>query len=126
MGDLDLGLDPHVRHADQLCILGNGPCPCRRIIFPSWHIACVAAGCVEPAEYAASVRPSLVVNENVIQIHHYKSIGEWSQDIIHIILMKVVGSFVKPKGMTNHSKRPSFDLKVVFHTFVYSIKTCDS
>jgi hypothetical protein len=30
--------------------------------------------------------------------------------------MKVVGAFVKPKGMTNHSKRPSFDLKVVFHT----------
>jgi hypothetical protein len=27
--------------------------------------------------------PSLVVNDNVIQIHHYKSIGEWSQDIIH-------------------------------------------
>jgi hypothetical protein len=27
--------------------------------------------------------PSLVVNEDVIQIHHYKSIGEWSQDIIH-------------------------------------------
>jgi hypothetical protein len=22
--------------------------------------------------------PSLVVNENIIQIHHYKSIGEWS------------------------------------------------
>jgi hypothetical protein len=27
--------------------------------------------------------PSLSVNENVIQIHHYKSIGEWSHDIIH-------------------------------------------
>jgi hypothetical protein len=27
--------------------------------------------------------PSLVVNENVIQIHHYKSIGEWLQDIFH-------------------------------------------
>jgi hypothetical protein len=33
-------------------------------------------------------------------------------------LMKVVGAFVKPKGMTNHSKRPSLDLKVVFHTSV--------
>jgi hypothetical protein len=31
--------------------------------------------------------------------------------ISSIILMKVVGAFVKPKGMTNHSKRPSFDLK---------------
>jgi hypothetical protein len=30
--------------------------------------------------------------------------------------MKVAGAFVKPKGMTNHSKRPSFDLKVVFLT----------
>jgi hypothetical protein len=28
-------------------------------------------------------RPSLVVDEDVIQIHHYKSIGEWSQDIVH-------------------------------------------
>jgi hypothetical protein len=27
--------------------------------------------------------PSLAVNENAIQIHHYKSIGEWSQDIVH-------------------------------------------
>jgi hypothetical protein len=27
--------------------------------------------------------PSLVVNENAIQIHHCKIIGEWSQDIVH-------------------------------------------
>ena len=27
--------------------------------------------------------PSLIVNENVIQIHQYKSNGEWSQDIVH-------------------------------------------
>jgi len=37
--------------------------------------------------------------------------------------MKVFGAFFKPKGMANHSKRPSFDLKVVFHTSVYSIET---
>jgi hypothetical protein len=43
--------------------------------------------------------------------------------ISSIILIKVVGAFVKPKGMTNHSKRPSFDLKVVFHTSVCSIGT---
>jgi hypothetical protein len=35
-----------------------------------------------------------------------------------INLMKVVGTFVKPKGMTNHSKKPYLDLKVVFHTSV--------
>jgi len=40
-----------------------------------------------------------------------------------INLIKVVGEFVNPKGMTNHSKRPSLDLKVVFHTFVGSIGT---
>ena len=34
--------------------------------------------------------------------------------ISSIILMKVDGEFVKPKGMTNHSKRSSFNLKVVF------------
>jgi hypothetical protein len=35
-----------------------------------------------------------------------------------INLMKVAGAFVKPKGMTNHSKRPFVDLKVFFHTLV--------
>jgi hypothetical protein len=34
-------------------------------------------------------------------------------------LMKVAGKFVQPKGMTNHSKIPSFDLKEVFHTSVF-------
>jgi hypothetical protein len=43
--------------------------------------------------------------------------------ISSIILMKVAGEFVKPKGMANHSKMPSFDLKVVFHTYVCSIGT---
>jgi cyanate permease len=38
-------------------------------------------------------------------------------------LMKVVGAFVKPKSMTNHSKRPSLYLKVVFHTSVGSMGT---
>jgi hypothetical protein len=32
---------------------------------------------------------------------------------LSINLMKVVGAFFKPKGMKNHSKRPSLDLKVV-------------
>ena len=33
--------------------------------------------------------------------------------------MKVASALVKPKGMTNHSKRPSLDLKAVFqHRFV--------
>jgi hypothetical protein len=35
-----------------------------------------------------------------------------------INLMKVAGAFVKPKGMTTHSKRPSLGLKDVFHTLV--------
>jgi hypothetical protein len=38
--------------------------------------------------------------------------------ILSIILMKVAREFVKPKGMTNYSKRPSFDLKAVFHTSI--------
>jgi hypothetical protein len=40
-----------------------------------------------------------------------------------INFMKVVGAFVKPKRMTIHSKRPSIDLKVVFHTSVASMGT---
>jgi hypothetical protein len=35
-----------------------------------------------------------------------------------INLMKVDGAFVKPKGMTINSKRPSLDLKIVFYTSV--------
>jgi hypothetical protein len=38
-----------------------------------------------------------------------------------INLIKVAGAFSMPKGMTNHSKRPSLDLKVVFHTSVGSM-----
>ena len=37
-------------------------------------------------------------------------------NISSISLMKVAGEFVNPKGMTNHSKRPSLAFKVVFHT----------
>jgi hypothetical protein len=40
-----------------------------------------------------------------------------------INLMKVASAFVKPKGMTNHSKRPYLDLKVVFHTLVGYMET---
>jgi hypothetical protein len=43
--------------------------------------------------------------------------------ISSIILIKVVGAFVKPKGMTNHSKIPYFDMKGIFHTYVCSIGT---
>jgi hypothetical protein len=35
------------------------------------------------------------------------------------ILMKFIGAFFKPNGMNNHLKKPSFDLKEVFHTYVY-------
>jgi len=40
-----------------------------------------------------------------------------------ISLMKVAGAFVNPKGITNHLKRPSLDLKVVFYTLEGSIGT---
>ena len=40
-----------------------------------------------------------------------------------IILMKVAGAFVNPKGMTSHSKRASLALKVVFYTSKGSIGT---
>ena len=40
-----------------------------------------------------------------------------------ISLKKVAGAFVNLKGMTNHSKRPSLDLKVAFHTLEGSIGT---
>jgi hypothetical protein len=35
-----------------------------------------------------------------------------------INLMKVVGAFFNPKGMTSHSNKPSLDLKDIFHTSV--------
>jgi len=40
-----------------------------------------------------------------------------------ISLIKVVGEFFNMKGITNHSKMPSLDLNVVFHTYVESIET---
>jgi hypothetical protein len=40
-----------------------------------------------------------------------------------INLMKVTGAFIKPKGMTNHLKIHSLDLKVVLHTSVGSMGT---
>ena len=38
-------------------------------------------------------------------------------------LMKVARALVNPNGMTNHPKRPSLGLKVVFHTSEGSIGT---
>jgi hypothetical protein len=66
--------------------------------------------------------PSSIEDEDVIQIYHHKGFGEGSHTS-SINLMKVVGASVKPKGMTIHSKRPSLDLKVVFHTSVGSMGT---
>jgi len=40
-----------------------------------------------------------------------------------INLMKVAGEFFNPKGMSNLSRRPSFDMKVVLHTLEASIGT---
>jgi hypothetical protein len=40
-----------------------------------------------------------------------------------INLIKVVGAFFNPKGMTSHSKRPYLDLKVIFHTSFGSMGT---
>jgi hypothetical protein len=37
--------------------------------------------------------------------------------------MKVVGAFVKTKGMTIHSRKPSFYFKVLFHTSIDSMGT---
>jgi hypothetical protein len=61
-------------------------------------------------------------DEDVIQIYHHKGVGEESQ-YISINLMKVVGAFVMPKGMTSHSKRHYLYLKVVFHTSIGSMGT---
>jgi hypothetical protein len=41
-------------------------------------------------------------DEDVIQIYYHKGVGEGLQYIDHN-LVKVVGEFVKPKGMTSHS-----------------------
>jgi hypothetical protein len=48
----------------------------------------------------------------------YTTIKEFVKGIntSSINLMKVDGAFVNIKGMTNHSKRPYLDLKVVFYT----------
>jgi hypothetical protein len=55
----------------------------------------------------------------------YTTIKEYviNYEILSIILINIVGALANPKDMTNHSKRPSLDLKVVLHTLVYSIGT---
>jgi len=35
--------------------------------------------------------------------------------------MKLAGEFVKPNGMTNHSKRPSFNLKATFSIHISAL-----
>jgi hypothetical protein len=40
-----------------------------------------------------------------------------------INIIKVVGAFFKPKGMTNHLERPYLDLKIFFHTSIGSMGT---
>jgi hypothetical protein len=64
--------------------------------------------------------PSSTKDEDVIHIYHYKELVK-GLNTSSINLMKVAGAFVYPKGMTNHLKRPSLDLKVVFHTLVGSM-----
>jgi hypothetical protein len=63
--------------------------------------------------------PCSTKDEDVIQIYHHKRVVNTSS----INLMKVVCVFVKTKGMTSHSKIPSLDLKIVFHTSVGSMGT---
>jgi hypothetical protein len=67
--------------------------------------------------------PSSVEDEDVIQIYHYKKLVK-GLNTSSINIMKVDGAFVKSNGMTNHSKRPSLDLKVIFHTSVGLMGTC--
>jgi hypothetical protein len=61
--------------------------------------------------------PCSIEDEDVIQIYHHKYLVK-GINTPSINLMKVAGAVFKPKGMTNHSKRPSLDLKVVIHTSV--------
>ena len=58
-------------------------------------------------------------DEDVIQICDHKKLMN-DHKISSIILMKVVGELVKPKEMTNHSKRPYLNLKEIFHASIYS------
>jgi hypothetical protein len=66
--------------------------------------------------------PSFSEDEDVIQNTTTKEFVNYC-NISSIICMNVTGELVKPKGMTNHSKRPSLDLKDVFHTSFFSIIT---
>ena len=50
--------------------------------------------------------PSFVEDEDVKKDDH---------KILAIILINVVVALVDPKDMTNHSKIPHLDLKVIFH-----------
>ena len=66
--------------------------------------------------------PTLAEDQNVIQVYTTNELVN-GHKMSSISLMKVVGAFVNLKGITNHSKRPSLVLKVVFHTSEGSIGT---
>ena len=52
--------------------------------------------------------------EDIIKISNTKIANKSSQNMIRLI--KVVGALVKPKSMTNHSYKPYFVLKEIFHS----------
>jgi hypothetical protein len=66
--------------------------------------------------------PSSIEDDDMIQIYDHKIVFEWLKDIVHHP-HECYRELVNPKGMTNHSKRPSLNLKVAFHTSIFSIKT---
>jgi len=76
-------MDPNVHHYNKKCSLGTRPCPCRRSLFPGWHIDCTVTECEKPTKYDGSVSPKYYCRWICHPNTQLKRIGEKIEDIIN-------------------------------------------
>jgi len=79
-------------------------------------------GLKDPLNVLQVLFTTLVEDEDFIQIYNATELI-MDNKISSIGLIKIEGEFFNSKGRTNHSKRPSLDLKADFHTSARSIGT---
>ena len=72
-------LPPLINNVSQILNLGHA-----KSVLLQIGTQLVLSQCLEDLSDVVKVLfPSLVEDHNVIQVQHYKCVGEWSQDVIH-------------------------------------------
>jgi len=115
-------LDQHAHHDHIQCIQGIGPCSCwrhfsklaYRLCCPRvWRTCWMCYKCSSQLLLKTRVSSRYTTTKELVKGCNMPSIN----------IMKFVGEFIKPKGMTNHSKIHFLDLKTFFHTSFCSMGT---